>query len=703
VTGSPPSPPPPPAPQAPKPPGGSQERAALSRELGEFLIELSIALHKHAMYPEGHPSLQPAAAGVVRRTVQILRDRPTLSLGVARNQLVIEGVATDPKHPVLSELAGRLHRHHLGAISFARGIESKEIADALRVLAAEPGRGVVAIGLQPRELVPEWEHVRLHPLTYDRLELVDDEGRPTGEKNERARSAQMWIGLARAALAGQLGDDEASEVKPAMVAEAIDKHSRGEAYDQVIVGYLLQIADELQTAGGREAVELKRRTSKLIGELRPETLSRLLEMGGDGAQRHKFVLNATHGMAVDAVLDILRAAATSSNQTISGSLLRMLSKLAVHAEQGTAEARPLADAALRDQVERLLSGWNLEDPNPGGYGAALHRMSQAAPIFATATEQVHGAEDERLVEMSLEVDALGPTVWRAVTQMAEGDGLQRLLELLDGAPSGSRAAVAIRGRTFTGEAITRLLDATPPDFALIDRLLPMVGIAAADPFLDALATATSRGVRRGLLDRLNRLGPSIAKAILPRLGDERWYVVRNLLGLLDDLPELPAGFSPATYRKHVDPRVRRQALKLELKHPAEREQALLAALADKDEGTLNLALVAAQRGCPHSAVPLLLQRARDESLASELRVLAIRALGKSRAPEALLILLDLTNGGRTLLGRPKLAPKSPEFLAALAALAAGWGTDDRATSILARAAVSTDSDVRAATDPGGSA
>jgi len=29
------------------------EKAALSRELADFLIELSIALHKHAMYPEG--------------------------------------------------------------------------------------------------------------------------------------------------------------------------------------------------------------------------------------------------------------------------------------------------------------------------------------------------------------------------------------------------------------------------------------------------------------------------------------------------------------------------------------------------------------------------------------------------------------------------------------------------------------------------
>jgi len=45
-----------PPPQSPAPP----QKAALSRDLGDFLIELSIALHEHAMYPEGHPSLAPA-------------------------------------------------------------------------------------------------------------------------------------------------------------------------------------------------------------------------------------------------------------------------------------------------------------------------------------------------------------------------------------------------------------------------------------------------------------------------------------------------------------------------------------------------------------------------------------------------------------------------------------------------------------------
>src|SRR3989449_1356722 len=151
------------------------EKAALSRELADFLIELSIALHKHAMYPEGHPSLAPAAAGVARRAEHLFEGRSTLALGVARQQLVIEGVATDAKNPLLAELAGRLHRHHLGAITFHRGLRVAEVTDVLKTLAIEADRSGEPLGLGPPEQLRAWDHIRLHAVTYERLEALPED------------------------------------------------------------------------------------------------------------------------------------------------------------------------------------------------------------------------------------------------------------------------------------------------------------------------------------------------------------------------------------------------------------------------------------------------------------------------------------------------------------------------------------------------
>src|SRR5881409_2026916 len=559
-------------------PAPSGERATLSRDLADFLIELSIALHKHAMYPEGHPSLAPAAAGVTRRAGSLLNDRATVSLGVARNQLVIEGVATDPKHPVLRELAGRLHRHHLGAITFRRGVEEGEVADALRTLAIEAERTGQPLGLGDRDRLAAWPHVQLHALTYERLELTDQAG-PVGEGD--ARGAQLWVGLARAALATAPDDTRPTPTEPAVIAQAIDQHSKAEAtgYDQVIVGYLLQIAAELKTAGSAEAAALRRRTSRLIRTLKPETLQRLVSMGGDFAQRRQFVSDAADGMAVDAVLDILKAAAESSQEAISHSLVRLLSKLAVHAEAGAAPVRPQADAALREQVQQLLAGWTLPDPNPGAYGAALQRMARAAPA-GTPRSDHHVTEPDRLVAMALEIGTMGPRLHAAVDRVVAEGRLAQLLDALEGGVADTAAAATVRARIATAAAVQQIVAREPIDFKLLERLVPLVGAAAAPPLLDALAAAESRGARRGLLAQLAKMGAEIAPFVIVRLDDRRWYVTRNLLALLEELGPPPAGFSAAAYMQHADARVRWQAVKLQLKLPGGRDEALVAGLRD---------------------------------------------------------------------------------------------------------------------------
>ena len=678
------------------------EKAALSRELADFLIELSIALHKHAMYPEGHPSLAPAAAGVTRRAEHLFEERTTVALGVARQQLVIEGVATDAKNPLLSELAGRLHRHHLGAVTFHRGLRVTEVADVLKTLAVEAERTGEPLGLGSPEQLRAWDHVRLHPVTYERLELLqeDDQGAVSNERG--LRSAQLWVGLARAALAADAlaADDEAPPAtEPSLIAKAIDEHPKSAAYDQVIVGYLLQIADELKHTGGAEAAALRRRTSKLVGALQPGTLRRLIEMGGDNAQRTKFAIDASHGLAVDAVLEIVRAMANASHRTVSDPLVRMLSKLAQHAAQGTPEARPQADEALREQVRGLLQGWTLEDPNPEAYGTALHRMAAAAPVTGARSVWQQPAEPLRIVQTALETGVLGFGAWRAIERLVAEHHIGDLVDLL--AVSPSAPDVGPLWTRITSPDVVRELAATePPDFATLDRVLPRLAVDGFEPLLDVLGVSESRTTRRGLLDRLTRAPRELGPVIATRLGHEiPWYVTRNLLVILDGLPALPDGFRAAAFIAHADARVRREAYKVALKVPAERERALLGALRDADARTVRLGLTAALEDCPAAALTVVAELARDAATASELRVLAIKVLGRMRNAAALNALLQLVDGGTNWLGRQKLATRSLELLAALMALAAGWRNDARASALLALAAASNDPDVRNAASP----
>ena len=354
------------------------ERPKLSNELSEYLISLSVALQRHAMYPDGHPSLGPAVDAVMRRAHRLLEDRPSLAFGVARRQLIVEGVTTDPEHPVLRRLAEELHRHHLGAVSVSRGVQAAELSEALRVLASEPERG----GASGLTLVRcrNGTHVKLHPLTFHGLAIVGDAPMGGGSSKQGTLSAELWVGLARAAISADAATaPEEVSLEPSAVAQSIDERQGVEAYDQVIVGYITQIARELRTSSGAETEALRRRASRLVKDLRPETLRRILEMGGDIGQRAAFVLDSAQGMTAEAALDVVKAAAAAGGQTISHSLLRMLSKLAAHTDEAsTTMAQPMAGEGLREQVGRLLSDWTLEDPNPESHRQLLQQFAIAA-------------------------------------------------------------------------------------------------------------------------------------------------------------------------------------------------------------------------------------------------------------------------------------------------------------------------------------
>jgi hypothetical protein len=668
----------------------STERVALSRDLAGFLIDLAIALQNHAVYPAGHPFLARSAAAVIGRLDGLLLDRASLSFGVARDRLVIEGVATEPENPVLAGLAGRLHRHRVGAVTLSRGLAAAEVEAVLGALAveAEHGGALMAGGARP-----EWPNLRLHPVSFADLQLADGGGEEGDGGPASARAPQLWIGLARAALASAA--DDADDAEPAAVARAIGRHGHQAAYDQVIVGYLLQLAEELRAGGGHGGTEVRRRLSRMILALEPSTLRRLVAMGGDLVQRKAFVLDASHGFAAEAVVRLVEAAAAASQRTVSDSLLRLLTKLAAHADRSSGPGRAAADMAMREQVARLVEGWNLPSPNPEAYEHALDAAARGDD--AAGTRDPAAPEAERMVQTALEVDAGGPMAWDAVREMAS-DRLHELIALLEDAPAGSRLAGKVWEQVTTPECARTLLRAGPAAAHALGLLCARLGDAAVPALLDELVESESRTVRRAALARLGGMGPAAAAGALRRLDDPRWYVTRNLLGLLGRLGAAPEPAVLAPLLRHDDERVRREAFKLAFPLVEERPRALSLALVDADEQVLRLALSECQAGCPAAVLPLVCRRITDPALDPELRVLAVRALGVSREPLALRTLVHLADGGRSLLGRRRLAAGSPEVVAAVAALAAGWRTHADAAAVLALARQSADAQLRAAAE-----
>jgi hypothetical protein len=695
-------------PSAPAAPSAPKAAVAISRELADFLLELSITLNKHAIYPTKHPLLDLAIYGVASRLALLFDERrESLSIGVARRQLIIEGVATDPYNPVLKELAQRLHKHHVGALKFVRGIGREELAEALAALALDPVRTEKPIGHDLERVGQLWEHVRFFPLTYDRLQLIEDDGSGEAAGPDQmgaGRATQLWIGLARAALvsdtsgasapSAQRGDaEDNTSLEPATVARAIDEHQREEAYDQVIVGYLLQIGEELRTADGPEAVGLQRRVSRLVGSLKESTLGKLLEMGGDKAQRRKFLLDASQGITVEAVIDLVKAASAAEGQTVSHSMLRMLSKLAHHPSSGG--PRQKTDPTIRDVMRRLVDDWSLDDPNPEAYRKVLENMSSSrSEGDAAANVLPTECEPERMVQIAIEVGAMGPQVRAAMSALCRAGRASLLLDLVERAPDADAGAPV--WEFLLGERmLDTLLNQQRVDLPLVGRFARRIGIPAVPPLVAATSAYEDVKIRVQFYDLLESLGDGIGSAVADGLPAGSPVVQRELIALIGRLGTIPPNFSASEYLLSPEPLVRREAVRLLLRDPPARNEAVMAALSDADDRVVFVGLTAAQEKCPSGAVDLIKYRVGRGELDSQLRTMGIRVVAQQNSPELLDWLLAFVVSETRWSRRPKLRPSTPEMLAALSMIASIWGDDPAAAAAINLGEQSKDAEVRA--------
>jgi hypothetical protein len=454
------------------------------------------------------------------------------------------------------------------------------------------------------------------------------------------------------------------------------------------------VAQEMSGRKGPAADQLLQRVSKLIGALDPDTLRRLLETGADHAERRTFVLNASQILAADAVMEVVEAAAQVSHQTISHNLLRLLHKLALHAEEGSPEIRAAAEGALRTNVAKLVGEWELEDPNPTAYNAILEGMVRRSSAEYSLIDVQAGCDPDIILKMALELDCVSPAVFGAVEELLARRELTRVAEILTAAPQ-TTATQELWRYVATPERLEAELAASPMNQDAVTILVERIGPAATNSLLDRLASADDRSTRAAIMKQLSMLGPRVATVAIERLPTAPWYLQRNILVLLGRLGGLPNGFSPASYSTHGDPRIRREAIKLLLDTKGQQEDAIVMGLGDPDDGIVGLALAAALESCPPKAIPLVQRIAVDPKRQPELRALAVRIVARAREPETLRVLLEIVKYRRRWF-LSRLAPKSPDLLAALTGLAAHFSEDPLVKEVLAYARWHTDRQIRAA-------
>lgn len=662
----------------------------------QFLTRFTGTLNRRRAYAATHPMVRAAEEQLLDAVYAALAGRSTLSLGVARHELLIDGEPWTGRVAVASELATRLHKRGVGAIAFEDGVTLAALRDALTWLAADAdGRA----GPPPAD-----GGVYIRQMAYDHLVLDD------AIRDAEHAVASLWRALAD--LAGMRPAD-VSPGSPVMKAPAASNEDdvytdldvilrpprdtvAGLDTDAIVAA--LRAVIHQHAVARRAAVAVMELTNHvgatsdegraLIGthldsmmtRLGDDAITAIVRSLADTSQQQRFVTQVVDALPLAAAARWLHTAATASERPISQHMLRLMTKLSTLADD---RADLPSAAAFRDATHELVNGWTLEDPNPAAHSelldriAACERTDSGSPGRDASVERSI-VESCRLVQMSLELDTTGEDSLAAVeTLVAAGAGQQLMAWITQ---AGATESARVLHRTATSErAVRQLLLTEPVDRLDARALLAMLDASSTGTLLDILAESTTRGTRLIVRQRLIEFGDVIVPELLRRLDDAEWYVVRNILSILHELGPEDAASTEATdgmlrLLDHPKVQVRLEALRLLLLDPVVRDEAVRRALGDSTERVVVEAIAAiadaAQAGAPvpeHHAVRLRAMVDAGER-SDSLRARAVRALASTRSDAMRDWLIGLATRRTRVLRRLVLAEPTQVAASALQAL-----------------------------------
>jgi hypothetical protein len=636
-------------------------RGGLDPAVARVLRNFINALGKAAMYPPGHRFVDEAAVAFAADLGVLLEERDAMTLGVTPKGLLLDGLPLEPLPAALRQLAQRLHRKNVGTIHVDAGVRADEVAQMLSALAA--GDADESIGREGLRLT----HLRVEPLTYDVLALAPD-GTVDAELDD-----VFWTRLVEAAFGKRLYGDEAVVTAP-QVAEAIAQRA-GESPEGARRVYeaLAGFASALAVRGDRAPGSARRRFVEIISALSRPVTSRVMASAPSAASCRRFLRETIAQVPPPLVLQLLESVAEADGDPISSQLRWLLGKLA-----GAEGAAVDAGGAFATQVIALLEQWE---------GIAIDETN-------TSLDQRSVAEPLRTLNLGLELGQATPLVVHAAEAMAGSGHLRDVLQLLDGAAIPDQVATAIRRAVLDEELLPSLLGEATIDWPLVHRVVKETGASAVDVLLDTLDHSTDRTVRRRVLDLLIGLGAIAEATLMARLEGAPWYLVRNILVALGQMPVLSDPSAIIPFLTHEEKRARQEALKVLLRQPTTRDRAVSEALEGGDPALIRIALAALGDRCPPELVaPVLLALAVPDE---EVVLTAIRLLEDSGNPLVVPRLLALVRERGGLLRQWRLLPPTPVMLAALQLLARRWASHRPVVPVMQLAARSAEPLVRVA-------
>jgi hypothetical protein len=645
--------------------------------LSSFIYELNISRRLVTTYPKDHPIIVTAVGKVLTHLHQLLEFAEEFTLGIAKDFLLLGTAPLEKNNPIYKDFARTLFERGVALLTIHRDLSQDELHAFNLLLARKKDLLEEQGGIF--QLVEEAgiTHLTLQGVDYNLFKVTEEERIVSGKGESRKRSETIWESFVGGLIMGNLDPQgrlypstAMSGIDPEALAEIVNtgtlKNAEG-VYGQAVSGFLGQIdQDLLEQKNSDESISnLVRFVQKLNPGTRRQFLATCLQNLNETLEVAELVLNR---IPSEIIMESLRDAITGASYAppMIIRLMHRLVKSAPSGEKGTEAGTRFNRAELTSKFKTIFREDELDSYVPKEYQQSLQTILVVENLSG---DELHELDDlrktleghwveSRVGAILLEIVSTAPAglleegierslaeICEYYLEMGEFGELARVHETMTSSTGNlnkeqRETVLAVFTKpSFLEEILNGPRIWGKPKFAAVRNLVRQIGAPFVDPLLARLAEEGSLSLRRLYMDLLIALGEVARDAAVARLGDKRWYFVRNLVVILRNLNDLSALRPIRRLVNHQHPKIRSEVIRtmLHFRDPEADRLLLLDLGSDSSETRLSAIQLAGRSRSPEVFRRLLAILSKGGVTGEEfdLKKAAIQALAETGNKEAL--------------------------------------------------------------------
>lgn len=656
--------------------------------------DLHLARRHWNAYPSGHPVVQNALQKLQHSIDGLLKLQPRLTIGITRDGLLYGDDYLEKNNLSCQTVAAAMFERGIGTFGINQQPSVEELSQLLHILTLKREEILVAGGVDQIWKQTGGNSLALLGIRYDRFSGTE-ESHLEGPKEQDS----LWERFVRLLMKGQVGlagQDLTGETRPEVLAAALNalfaqRLGTGSGLSSSLIRDSLATMHAIVSTKGTMTSDVASRSpgtspypttddqtglaafiAALDPALRRQILDGFCEIGdtGDSATLEAFFRHLGPGMLQETY-------ATAEQYTAAPELLKgILRKLApqmAHKYETSSE-----EEEIRDKVRVLVQEHRQETYIPDDYFSGLKDLLATTPLqtldpatirtllTTLDTTAIESKGSEIILQLvvtdpeSVDTEELIANLSDMCGYFLELGEYGQVLRILSQAaspqvPQQLRLALrnAFSRREFLDEVLSGLNIWGKPKYDQVSLLIQVIGRPFIEPLLDRLADEEGMSLRRFMMDRVLAFGEAARPALLERLSDSRWYVLRNVIIMLRSLAPGQEAERLRPLLKHTNAKVRQEALKsLLLAGDPIAQRQMLRDLDASDRETQLAALNLVDRNSSPEVAKKLLQLLTSGGFSPveyELKAACVQALAEIGRPEVLPGLAKLL-ASRSLLG-----------------------------------------------------